>query len=219
MKELQDVLKFYKEIGASFLEIKCSDPKDDLNDLNKEIKSCTKCPLYENKKNYVTGEGSIYPDIFFIGEGPGATEDQFGRPFIGKAGQLLSKIIKKMGYSRESVFIGNIIKCRPPGNREPLKEEVEACLPYLKRQIKILKPKVLVCLGRVAFNNLMGANYSINKVRGEQFEYENIPVIPTFHPSYILHQRTKENISKAKWSVWEDMLRVLDIIKGQKDKS
>lgn len=219
MKELQDVLKFYKEIGASFLEIKYSDPKDDLNDLNKEIKSCTKCPLYENKKNYVTGEGSIYPDIFFIGEGPGATEDQFGRPFIGKAGQLLSKIIKKMGYSRESVFIGNIIKCRPPGNREPLKEEVEACLPYLKRQIGILKPKVLVCLGRVAFNNLMGANYSINKVRGEQFEYENIPVIPTFHPSYILHQRTKENISKAKWSVWEDMLRVLDIVKDQKDKS
>ena len=124
-----------------------------------------------------------------------------------------------MGYSRESVFIGNIIKCRPPGNREPLKEEVEACLPYLKRQIKILKPKVLVCLGRVAFNNLMGANYSISKVRGEQFEYENIPVIPTFHPSYILHQRTKENISKAKWSVWEDMLRVLDIIKDQKGKS
>jgi len=219
MKELQNVLRFYKEIGASFLEIKYSDPKDDLNDLNKEIKSCTKCPLYKDKKNYVTGEGSIYPDIFFIGEGPGATEDQFGRPFIGKAGQLLSKIIKKMGYSRESVFIGNIIKCRPPNNREPLKEEVEACLPYLKRQIKILKPKVLVCLGRVAFNNLMGSNYSISKVRGEQFEYENIPVIPTFHPSYILHQRTKENISKAKWSVWEDMLRVLDIVKDQKDKS
>ena len=86
MKELQNVLKFYKEIGASFLEIKYSDPKDDLNDLNKEIKSCTKCPLYEDKKNYVIGEGSIYPDIFFIGEGPGATEDQFGRPFIGKAG-------------------------------------------------------------------------------------------------------------------------------------
>ncbi len=216
MKELKDVLKFYKEIGASFLEIKYIDPKEDLNDLNKEIKGCTKCPLYKNKKNYVIGEGSASPDIFFIGEGPGATEDQFGRPFIGKAGQLLSKMIRKMGYSRESVFIGNIIKCRPPGNRDPLKEEVEACLPYLKRQIKILKPKVLVCLGRVAFNNLMGGSYSINKVRGEQFEYENIPVIPTFHPSYVLHQRTKENISKAKWAMWEDILKVLDIIKDQK---
>ncbi|MCK4835377.1 MAG: uracil-DNA glycosylase [Candidatus Aminicenantes bacterium] len=208
-----EILKFYKEMGAEFLELKQDDPGLLLNQIHNEIKQCTKCDLHKTKSNYVPGEGSLRPDVFFIGEGPGETEDRFGRPFIGKAGQLLDKIILKMGYTRESVFIGNIIKCRPPNNRTPLKDEVEACIPYLKSQIEVLKPKVLVCLGKVAFDNLMGQSHPISKVRGQRFDYQNIPVIPTFHPSYILHQRSKQEISGAKWKVWEDMQKVLEIIR------
>jgi DNA polymerase len=161
----------------------------------------------------VPGEGSVEPDIIFIGEGPGETEDNFGRPFVGKAGQLLDKLIDRMGYSRESVFIGNIVKCRPPGNRDPLPDEVSACKPYIERQIDILKPKVIVCLGKVALNNLLGQNYSIMKERGKLFYFKNIPVIPTYHPAYILRQTTAESTSKAKWDTWNDMQKALEIVK------
>ena len=208
-----EILKFYQEIGVDFLRIKPDDPAFNLNEINNEIKQCTKCHLHKTKKNYVSGEGSLTPDIFFIGEGPGDTEDRFGRPFIGKAGQLLDRVILKMGYTRNTVFIGNILKCRPPNNRNPLKDEVDSCLPYLKRQIATLKPKVLVCLGKVALENLLGGGFPISRVRGQRFTYEHIPVIPTFHPSFILHQRTREEISEAKWKVWEDMKKVLLIIK------
>jgi len=214
MSEIIEILKFYQEIGVSFLEVEKKDSTFSLSEIHNQIMQCKKCSLHETKKNYVPGEGSLNPDILFIGEGPGETEDRFGRPFIGKAGQLLDKIINKMGYSRETVFIGNIIKCRPPNNRNPLRNEIEACLPYLKNQIKILKPKVLVCLGKIALNNLLGEDYSITKVRGQTFEYNKTPLIPTFHPAYILHQRSKEEISKAKWNVWEDMSKVLEIVKN-----
>lgn len=214
MKELKEVLKFYNEIGADFLEFVQKNPIVSLNKIDKDIKNCQKCDLYKTKTNYVPGEGSIEPDIIFVGEGPGETEDKFGRPFIGKAGQLLDKIIEKMGYKRETVFIGNVVKCRPPGNRNPSKDEVEACLPYLKRQIESLNPKVIVCLGKVAMNNLLRADYSISKVRGKLFYFKNTPVISTFHPSFILHQRSKERSSKAKWDIWNDMQKVLDIIKN-----
>ncbi len=214
MEEISEILKFYKEIGAEFLEGERQDPQADLDEVTREILHCTKCELHKNKKNYVPGEGCINPDMMFIGEGPGETEDNFGRPFIGRAGQLLDRVIAKMGYSRETVFIGNIIKCRPPGNRDPLKEEVEACRPYLIRQIEILSPKVIICLGKVAMNNLLGTDYSIMKERGKLFEFRGIPVLPTFHPSYILHQRTKEAISKAKWDIWHDMEKVLTLIRA-----
>jgi DNA polymerase len=215
MEEISELLKFYKEIGAEFVEGEYKDPLADLDEVTREIKHCTKCELHKNKKNYVPGEGCINPDIMFIGEGPGETEDNFGRPFIGKAGQLLDRLITKMGYSRETVFIGNIVKCRPPGNRDPLKNEVEACMPYLVRQIAILSPKVIVCLGKVAMNNLLGTDYSIMRERGKQFEFQGTPVIPTFHPSYILHQQSKEAISKAKWNMWHDMEKVLTLIRAQ----
>ena len=117
-----------------------------------------------------------------------------------------------MGYSREQVFIGNIVKCRPPQNRNPLPEEVAACLPYLHRQIDVLKPRVLVCLGKVALESLLAGEYSIGRARGEVFEFQGIPVVPTFHPSYILHQKTKEAVSRAHWDVWKDMEKVLEIL-------
>jgi DNA polymerase len=150
-----------------------------------------------------------------VGEGPGETEDQFGRPFIGHAGQLLSKIIEKMGYDRESVYITNVVKCRPPQNREPLADEVAACKPFLLRQIEVLRPRVIVCLGRVAVTHLLGREEGITRLRGQVFQFGEIPVVPTFHPSYILHQKEKEAVSKAKWQVWEDMQVVLGLLGKQ----
>jgi uracil-DNA glycosylase family 4 len=186
MDELREILKFYGDMGAEFLHLPGSDPRADLAELNRQILQCRRCRLHESKTHYVPGEGNNRPDILFVGEGPGETEDQFGRPFIGKAGQLLDKIIQKMGLGREDVFIGNVVKCRPPNNREPLKDEVEACLPYLLKQVEILKPKVIVWL------------------------------LPTYHPAYILHKKNKEEISRAKWEVWEDMQKVLALIPGKR---
>jgi uracil-DNA glycosylase len=211
MSEWVEILKFYQEIGAEFIELEPRHPVMDLNEVNRQIMGCVKCELHKTKKNYVPGEGGLNPDIMFIGEGPGETEDNFGKPFIGKAGQLLDKLIARMGYTRESVFITNIVKCRPPGNREPLKAEVDACLPYLICQVEVVKPRVIVCLGRVAMNNLLGASYSISQQRGRQLEFMGIPVIPTYHPSYVLHQKTRDATSKAKWDMWHDMEKVLAI--------
>lgn len=214
MTEITDILKFYKEIGADFVERRNPEPVSELRELTRRILACTKCPLHKTKSNYVPGEGNISPEIIFIGEGPGETEDKFGRPFIGKAGQLLEKIIEKMGYSRETVFIGNIVKCRPPNNRDPQKDEVEACMPFLEDQLKILDPKVIVCLGKVAMNSLLNTNYPISKVRGQQFNFMEIPVIPTYHPAFILHKKDREEASRVKWETWSDMEKVLAIVKG-----
>lgn len=213
MDELKEILTFYKEIGAEFVERVQKEQPEGLEQVTCEIMACTKCPLHKSKKNYVPGEGGLNPDIMFIGEGPGETEDNFGRPFIGKAGQLLDKLIARMGYSRETVFIGNIVKCRPPNNRDPLKEEVEACMPYLIRQLAVLRPKVIVCLGKVAMNNLLGTDYSIMRERGRVFRFQGIPVIPTYHPAYILRQKEKEALSRAKWDTWHDMEKAMDIVK------
>lgn len=212
MNQLVEVLKFYKEIGASFIESRVPDPLGDIEEINRLIMTCTRCNLHKTKKNYVPGEGRMRPDILFIGEGPGETEDNFGKPFIGNAGQLLDKVIERMGYRREDIFIANIVKCRPPGNREPSRDEADACLPFLIRQIEILKPKVIVCLGRSAMNFLLNSEYSIMEKRGQLFDFKGIPLIPTYHPSYILHQKTKDATSKAKWEMWEDMQKVLHLL-------
>jgi uracil-DNA glycosylase family 4 len=216
MNDLKEILKFYGEMGAEFLHLPENNARADLAELNRAITQCRQCRLHESKTHYVPGEGSASPDIIFIGEGPGQTEDQFGRPFIGNAGQLLDKIIEKMGYHREDVFIGNVVKCRPPNNREPLADEVEACLPFLHRQIELLVPKIIVCLGKVALNNLLGTSHSMGRIRGQLLKFNNIPLIPTYHPSYILHKKEKEEISQAKREVWEDMQKVLAIIAKQR---
>ena len=215
MKEISDILNLYKELGADFVERRNPDPVSELRELTRKIVSCEKCILHKTKTNYVPGEGNISPEIMFVGEGPGATEDKFGRPFIGKAGNMLEKIIEKMGYSRDTVFIGNIVKCRPPNNRDPQKDEVEACIPFLEEQIKILKPKVIVCLGKVALNNILNTHYPISKVRGQLFNYMGIPVIPTYHPAFILHKKDREEVSRVKWETWNDMEKVLEIVKGE----
>lgn len=216
MEKVRAWLEFFDEMGAGFTiaPVKESglENRGELDCIVREIGQCRACPLAESKTHYVPGEGAPKPDVMFIGEGPGETEDRFGRPFIGNAGQLLTKIIEKMGYQRSEVYISNVVKCRPPQNREPSPDEVAACKPFLLRQIEALDPKVIVCLGRVAFGHLLGSDEGITRVRGKVFYFADRPVVPTFHPSYILHQKEKEAISKAKWQVWEDMQTVLKLL-------
>jgi DNA polymerase len=166
------------------------------------IADCTQCALHSGRTNTVPGEGNPQPEIMFVGEAPGADEDAQGRPFVGRAGKLLTKMIEAMGFQREEVFIANICKCRPPENRKPEPDEMEACIPYLKAQIALLKPQVIVCLGGTATEGLLGLT-GITKVRGNWHTFEGIDVMPTFHPSYLLRKQS------AKHEVWADLQAVL----------
>ena len=169
----------------------------------KTIASCTTCPLCKERTNTVPGQGHSNPELMFIGEGPGAEEDKQGLAFVGRSGQLLTKIIEAMGFTRDQIFIGNIVKCRPPGNRAPLPEELEACMPYLKQQIALLKPKVIVCLGATAVKGILNTKIGITKIRGEWHSFEGIDTMPTYHPAYLLRN------PPAKKDVWEDMQKVV----------
>lgn len=170
----------------------------------KQVAACRKCRLCETRTNVVPGQGSTRPAIMFIGEGPGADEDQQGLAFVGRAGQLLTKIIEAMGYTRDQVFIGNVVKCRPPDNRTPLPDEMAACLPYLKAQIALLKPRVIVALGGTAVKGLFNdPKIAITRIRGTWMSYEGIDVMPTFHPAFLLRN------PPSKREVWEDMKTVL----------
>ncbi|MBP7829128.1 MAG: uracil-DNA glycosylase [Kiritimatiellae bacterium] len=168
-----------------------------------KVRACTRCPLHATRTRTVPGQGSTAPEIMFIGEGPGADEDQQGLAFVGRAGQLLTKIIEAMGFTREQVFIGNIVKCRPPGNRVPMPEEMQTCLPYLREQIALLKPKVIVALGATAVKGLLDTQSGITRLRGQWMSYEGIDLMPTFHPAYLLRNPA------GKKDVWEDMKAVL----------
>ena len=176
---------------------------------------CQKCSnLASSRKNVVWGVGSIDAELMFVGEAPGADEDVQGEPFVGRAGELLTKMIKAMDLSREAVYIANILKCRPDtpgqsfGNRPPTPKEMENCLPYLHAQIDLIKPKVLVALGATAVDGLFGRTpgVGITKMRGKWREYRGIPVMPTYHPSYLL----RPNVNNVKREVWEDMLQVME---------
>ena len=169
----------------------------------KEIEACQLCPLAKERKNVVPGQGRLQPDVMFVGEGPGADEDEQGLAFVGRSGQLLTKMILAMGYTREQVFIGNIVKCRPPGNRAPSPEEMAGCLPYLKRQIAIIRPKLIVCLGATAARGLVQEPMPIGKARGQWRAFEGIPVMLTFHPAYLLRDPRK------KTETWADLKAVL----------
>lgn len=177
--------------------------KDTLESIAAEIAACETCPLAATRKNVVPGQGALKPDIMFVGEGPGADEDEQGLAFVGRAGQLLTKMILAMGYTREQVFIGNIVKCRPPGNRVPTPDEMEGCLPYLKRQIAVIQPKLIVCLGATAARGLVNETLPIGKARGQWREFEGIPVMLTFHPAYLLRDPRK------KVETWADLKTVL----------
>lgn len=178
-----------------------------LRALRREVLDCTKCKLHQGRQTTVFGEGDPKARVMFIGEAPGAREDQTGRPFVGPAGQLLDRILSgAMGLQRPDVFIANINKCRPPGNRAPEADEVAACLPYLKQQVELVKPEVLVCLGRTAAQNLLGSTESTTKMRQKQHEYAGIPVIVTWHPAYLLREPSR------KRETWEDIKRVNQLL-------
>jgi len=174
----------------------------DLESVVAHIAGCTQCALHTGRTNTVPGEGNPQPEIMFVGEAPGADEDAQGRPFVGRAGKLLNKMIEAMGFQREAVFIANICKCRPPDNRKPEPDEMDACIPYLKAQIALLRPKVIVCLGGTATEGLLGLT-GITKVRGNWHTFEGIDVMPTFHPSYLLRK------PGAKHEAWADLQAVL----------
>jgi uracil-DNA glycosylase len=177
--------------------------KDSLESLVAEVGDCQACELAGTRTHTVPGEGCLKPEIMFIGEGPGADEDAQGRPFVGRSGKLLTKMILAMGYSREEIFIGNIVKCRPPGNRVPTREEMAGCIPYLKRQIAVIKPKIIICLGATAAKGLVQEKLPIGKARGQWREFEGIPVMLTFHPAYLLRDPRK------KVFAWEDLKTAL----------
>ncbi len=179
-------------------------PMADLEHIATEIASCQRCPLGGCRTRSVPGEGNPGPDLLFVGEGPGAEEDAQGRPFVGPAGQLLTRMIEAMGLSRTEVFIANVVKCRPPGNRVPAPEEIAHCLPFLRRQIAVLRPKLICTLGNTPLRALMGDDsLGISRMRGQLLAFEGIPLIPTFHPSYLLRN------PEAKKPCWEDLQAVL----------
>tara|TARA_R110002111_G_scaffold15943_4_gene41152 strand:- start:313 stop:1164 length:852 start_codon:yes stop_codon:yes gene_type:complete len=178
-----------------------------LRALRAEVLACTKCKLHSGRQHAVFGEGSAEARVMFIGEAPGAREDESGRPFVGPAGQLLERILEAaMGLQRSEVFIANLNKCRPPGNRAPEADEVAACLPYLKQQVELVKPEVLVCLGRTAAQNLLGSTESLSSMRRKQHSYNGVPVVVTWHPAYLLREPSK------KRETWDDIKRVNQLL-------
>jgi|SRR5438445_3054412 len=184
-----------------------------MTELRARAMVCRKCPhLAASRMNVVFGVGDIHSPLMFVGEAPGADEDEQGEPFVGKAGQLLTRIIQTMGFAREAVYIANILKCRPDtpgqtkGNRKPTPEEMQTCLPYLLAQLDIIEPKVIVALGATAVEGLLGKCGGITRLRGHWQEFRGVPVMPTYHPAYLLRNQALGE----KRKVWEDMLLVLE---------
>ena len=181
--------------------------------LRERALACVRCPhLVKSRHTVVFGTGDIHARLMFVGEAPGADEDAQGEPFVGAAGQLLTRIIKAMGFTRQTVYIANILKCRPDmpgqnrGNRKPTPEEMETCLPWLLEQIDLVRPAVMVALGATAVEGLLGKGEGITRLRGRFQTFRGIPVMPTFHPSYLLHNQAVTE----KRKVWEDMMQVLE---------
>jgi DNA polymerase len=158
-----------------------------IRELYQTVMACHKCRLAEKRGNVVFGEGNIHADIMFIGEGPGAREDETGRPFVGPAGKLLDEMIASLGLRREDVYIANVVKCRPPNNRDPQPDERELCMGYLRAQVAFVKPRFIVCLGRIAAGLILGREVRITKEHGACIRVKNFTIIPTFHPAALLH--------------------------------
>ena len=178
-------------------------PGQSLPDVRATLGDCQHCPLCKTRTNLVFGEGNMRAGLVFVGEAPGADEDMQGRPFVGKAGQLLTRIIVAMGLQRQDVYICNILKCRPPGNRNPKPEEIAACEPFLIRQLQAIGPKVICALGTFAAHALLKTDVPISLLRGRFHSYQGIPLMPTYHPAYLLRN------PGAKKQVWEDVQQVM----------
>ena len=173
--------------------------KNSLDEFYREIKDCTKCHLHKYRKNFVFGTGSDKAEVMFIGEAPGRDEDLQGEPFVGRAGQLLNKILAAINFKREEVYIGNVLKCRPPENRDPLPDEIEKCEPYLIEQIKLIQPKLICALGRIAAQALLKTKLPLNRLRSKFHDYQGIRFMVTYHPAALLRY------PQYKKETWEDM--------------
>ncbi len=207
----------YKEIGLEVKKIKPAaeaipekifqpaqmDGKEfkanDLASFDKLINKCVKCRLSTSRNKFVFGVGNPNATVMLIGEGPGADEDMQGEPFVGRAGKLLNDILKAINFEREEVYIANIVKCRPPGNRNPLPDEIEMCFPYLEKQIELIKPKLILCLGLIAASSLLKTKLALGKLRGNVYEYKNIQTMVTYHPAALLRN------PQWKRGCWEDV--------------
>lgn len=225
VENIKDVLEFYHALGFESLPINLavknkpvdmgrkvkdqihSDKENLLRKLREEIGDCKRCKLSGKRTNIVFGEGSPDAKLMFIGEAPGREEDIQARPFVGDAGMVLTRLIEKMGFRREDVYIANIVKCRPPMNRDPEADEMEECKGFVERQIEIIHPQVIMSLGRISAMALTGdAKLKITAIRGKFFDYKGILLIPTFHPAYLMRN------PKDKWLTWSDAQKVLEIL-------
>jgi len=186
------------------------DANETIEDIRNDVGNCTRCPLWEGRTKIVHTTGNFEADLMFIGEAPGANEDAQGEPFVGRAGQLLDKIIEAIGQKRKDVLIGNVNRCRPPGNRQPLQVEADICKQFLLREIAVVRPKVIVVLGNTATQNLLNTKVGITKLRGQFQDYFGVKVMPTFHPAYLLRDPSK------KRETWEDMKKVRDYLNSIK---
>ena len=178
-------------------------------ELEESIKNCQKCKLYKMRQNIVFGTGNKNAELMFIGEGPGADEDRQGEPFVGRAGKLMNMAFEMVGIKREEVYIANIVKCRPPGNRNPEDDEANACMDYLRNQVMLVKPKIIVLLGSVALKNILGKEYGITSARGKWVERKGIKYMPTWHPAALLRDESKKiDFIKDLMSVKEELERI-----------
>ncbi|MFB0564898.1 MAG: uracil-DNA glycosylase [Candidatus Aminicenantaceae bacterium] len=203
---LEERLKFFSQLGIDFLSSSSESKTSVFHDLNKRILNCQKCDLSQERKNAVPGEGNLEAELMFVGEAPGYDEDIQGQPFVGKAGKLLTKIINAMNFQRQDVYITNVVKCRPPQNRNPYRNEIDQCKHYLLEQIEKINPAVIVALGKVATDFFISSDKGMTILRGNFHDFNNIRVMPTFHPSYLIRNEGNREIRKM---VWEDMKKVM----------
>ncbi len=189
--------------GVSLFETAQRIEGDTLERIREDIGDCTRCKLHKSRHNIVFGDGNPRADLVFVGEGPGEEEDRQGLPFVGRAGKLLTQMIEAMGLQRKDVYICNVVKCRPPSNRTPERDETNTCRPFLERQLAVIQPKVIVSLGNVASQALMGTGEPMARVRGKWFRWHGVKLLPTYHPAYLLRN------PNAKGIVWEDLQKVM----------
>lgn len=206
---LRSYLEYLKGMGITYLPFNQTplNPILSLERIRNELGDCKRCKLHKTRRTIVFGEGNEKATLMFIGEGPGYDEDVQGRPFVGKAGQLLTKIIQSVNLRREEVYITNIIKCRPPQNRNPQPDEIQSCHPFLMKQIETIKPKIICALGTFSAQTLLQTDSKITTLRGTFYDIMGIKVIPTYHPAFLLRN------PERKREVWEDMKRIAEYLK------
>lgn len=210
INDLKTYLEYLKEIGIEYIfsnKNQKIDKKISLEEIKIKISNCNRCSLHQNRRNIVFGEGSPEAKLMIIGEAPGFEEDVQGRPFVGKAGQLLTKILQSIQLKREDVYITNVVKCRPPQNRNPKPEEINNCNQFLMMQIQVISPKIICALGTFSAQTLLKTESKITSIRGKIFEIEGIKIIPTYHPAFLLRNPDR------KREVWEDMKLISQMLK------